>query len=102
MFDPDPFDRDDFTSEAPASSASAIEDSIRTAVFRDVLGTKAGRQFAREVLALCGLHRLSFSPDAALTAFREGERNVGLRLVADIGRLAPSALPSIMHSEDGK
>jgi hypothetical protein len=102
MFDTDPFDRESYLDPKPETAEVDTADNVRTAVFRDVLGTKAGQQFAREVLALCGLHRLSFTGDAATTAFREGEHNVGLRLIADIGALAPSALPTILYEGGAK
>lgn len=49
-----------------------------------------GRRFVWSMLERCGIFRTSFrpsQPDPYLTAFHEGERNVGLQLMSDIHRL---------------
>ena len=48
-----------------------------------------GRRIARGVLEHAGVFRLSFTRDAAETAFNEGGRNGGLRLLALIQTHAP-------------
>jgi hypothetical protein len=47
-----------------------------------------GRRFVRRLLGLCHLYESSFTGTEA-TFFREGERNVGLQLLAEIVRLCP-------------
>jgi hypothetical protein len=44
-----------------------------------------GRRFLRRVLALCGLGAISYVPgDTHATAFKEGQRNIGLWLEAQL------------------
>lgn len=47
-----------------------------------------GRRFVRRLLGLCHLYESSFTGTEA-TFFREGERNVGLQVLAEIVRLCP-------------
>ena len=61
-----------------------------------VLATGEGRRLMRRILALAALHSQTFSTDALLMAFNEGNRNFGLRLLAMIAEAAPSALAEIL------
>ena len=47
-----------------------------------------GRRFLWRLLQSCHLYESSFTGTSA-TFFREGERNVGLQVLADITRLCP-------------
>lgn len=50
-----------------------------------VVGLPQGRKLLREIIFdWCHVNRVSFSTEAVLTAFAEGERNIGLRLLADL------------------
>jgi hypothetical protein len=43
-----------------------------------LLSTREGARFFSRLLDLCGLYRMSYEPgDTHLTAFREGQRNIG-------------------------
>ena len=44
--------------------------------------TESGKQVLRDLLEFCHVFQSSYMPEAPMdTAFREGERNVGLRLL---------------------
>ena len=49
-----------------------------------VLGDPNGREWFYDLLSTCHQFSTSFDPNALKMSFREGERNVGLRIVADI------------------
>lgn len=49
-----------------------------------VLSDPRGRRFLWELLGRCGLYRLSYEHSGSATMFKEGERNIGLELVARI------------------
>jgi hypothetical protein len=49
----------------------------------DLLRRTEGRQYIWSFLAGCSIYQTSFGGDALAMAFREGERNTGLRLLAD-------------------
>jgi hypothetical protein len=48
------------------------------------LGSEDGQRVLRDLLAGCHMFRTSFDKDRGVMAFKEGERNVGLRLMAII------------------
>lgn len=62
---------------------------------RELLAQPAGRRTLWRLLGLSGVYRLSFSGDAAATAFNEGRRSVGLQLLADIEAAAPRAYAAL-------
>ncbi|MBX9946074.1 MAG: hypothetical protein K2Y40_18510 [Reyranella sp.] len=51
-----------------------------------LMNQREGRRFVWRLLQLCHLYESSFTGTSA-TFFREGERNVGLQVLADIVRL---------------
>lgn len=56
-----------------------------------LMSDKRGRRFMWRSLSAAGIYRLSFVPgDAMATAFAEGRRSEGLRLVALITQHCPS------------
>lgn len=56
---------------------------------RSVMDTPAGRRFMWALLGDCGLYRASFNNSGSITAFNEGQRDIGLRLVARITQDCP-------------
>lgn len=50
-----------------------------------LMGNKRGRRVMHRLLSHAGVYRLSYQPgDALATAFNEGQRNMGLRLVSTL------------------
>jgi hypothetical protein len=84
--------------EADADNAKLTED----ADLRWLVGDPRGRRIARRLLERSGIWRPSFTGDALNTAFREGERNVGLRFTAVLLRAAPEAAARIIAGQDGR
>ncbi|HEX4919321.1 MAG TPA: hypothetical protein VFV92_01100 [Candidatus Bathyarchaeia archaeon] len=64
----------------------SIEDGI---VMRGLMDTMQGRQFVYNKLAAAHVFHTSFSPNALIMAFNEGERSRGLDLLADIMMYCP-------------
>ena len=57
-----------------------------------VLGSIQGRRFVWRYLEECGVMRTSFNGELThSTAFAEGSRNVGLKMLADVNEALPSA-----------
>jgi hypothetical protein len=83
------------TSDAEQVSRARESESDRRdrqdAELRGVLNSYPGRSVIWRVLEQCGIYELSFSGDSHRTAFREGNRNVGLFLLTEVMRVAPDA-----------
>lgn len=59
---------------------------------RKVLSTPEGRRMIWRIWSLCGTFSSSYIPkDATHTAFREGQRDIGLALLLDINEAKPEA-----------
>lgn len=54
-----------------------------------------------DVLQLCNVYSSSFSHNALTTAFAEGKRAVGLKLLADIMRVAPENYATMARDFEG-
>jgi len=63
-------------------------ENSRIAAFRAVMATREGRQYVWWLLEQCGIFRTSFTGNST-TFFNEGQRNVGLVLIADINAACP-------------
>lgn len=61
-----------------------------------LLGTPNGRRWFADLLASCHIYSTSFDHDATVMAFREGERNVGLRLLSLASAASPDAILTMM------
>ena len=61
-----------------------VDESIRAAVFKKVMETREGRAWMHAILERAHVWRSSFSLDALAMAFSEGERNIGLAVLADL------------------
>jgi hypothetical protein len=75
---------------------------LRETGLKTLMGTSEGRMWMWWLLGMCGVYHLSFVPgNGDQTAFNEGARNIGLRLLAEIHRLCPE-LYGRMQSENQK
>ncbi len=66
-------------------------ESQRLTAVRGIMSVPEGRRWMWEVLEMCHVHHTSFTTNGLTTAFKEGERNVGLRIEADIMTAAPES-----------
>ena len=63
-----------------------------------LMGSRAGRAYVWELLSFCHVFRTSIvAGDPYATHVQEGERNVGLKLLADINRDAPEAYRTMVE-----
>lgn len=62
----------------------------------NLLQTRAGRAWMFSILEVGHIYQTSFGPDALTTAFREGERNLALKLLAQITAASPDGLIAMM------
>lgn len=66
-----------------------------------ILSEPMGRRFLWRYLDICGVFRSSFTGSSD-TFFREGERNIGLKLLADINESHPEAYLLMMKEAKGE
>ncbi len=69
-------------------AAKQTKDS-EEADFKWLMGSKRGRRIVWRQLDRAGVFRLSFNTNAMAMAFAEGNRNEGLRIIAQIHTLCP-------------
>jgi hypothetical protein len=95
-----------FADLARAQSGRSYSDAERYRDFRAVfLGNPIGRKVLYEILTWANMFRPAFVPgDPFATHYRDGERNVGLKILAVLNAEplpAPAtALTDLDHSED--
>lgn len=78
------FSASDRKSIRAAEKAARLAADRRASVTRSVMSTTEGREWMWDLLASCHIFATTFTPDPHQAAFSEGERNAGLRLLADI------------------
>lgn len=80
-----------------AQAAKLVEDDH---VIRSIMSTISGRRWMRELFELTHLFHTSFSTEALLMAAREGERNIGLQVLAALMRACPEAYVQMMREQN--
>ena len=85
-----------------AKSLAELRHERRLSDFRWVASDRRGRRFLRELIEFCELFKTTFTGGSE-TFLREGRRQVGLRLWADLSEAAPETFPVMMQEqrEDG-
>lgn len=66
----------------------------------EVLSTVQGRRFMWRYLTVCGIFKTSYSSDANNTFYLEGQRNIGLQLIADVNEADPTAYVTMMQESN--
>lgn len=69
--------------------AALVEATIRADVIRATMSTPTGRYWMWQLLAQCHIFSQTFTADPLTTAFNEGQRSIGLSLMADILTTCP-------------
>lgn len=65
--------------------------------FEFLMSRPEGRRFICRMLAATGVFRTSYTGEAYSTFFREGERNVGLKIMAAINNWTPDVYPQLLE-----
>lgn len=84
-----PFDASDKNAVQKRTADAKRKEAKRLNGLKQLCDSADGRAWLWELLKACGFSRTSFSPEPATMAFREGERNVALRILAEISRVSP-------------
>ncbi|API59633.1 hypothetical protein BSL82_10145 [Tardibacter chloracetimidivorans] len=101
MSDFDPFDIQGQEQDDAARAARAeLLASTEAGDVKWLMADLRGRRMVRRLLEQAGVFRSSFNGEALGTAFREGERNIGLRLLALVTEHAPERLVDVLTGKD--
>ncbi|MDE2021163.1 MAG: hypothetical protein KGJ13_12580 [Patescibacteria group bacterium] len=100
--DEQPYDASDPTQVNNRRRSESRRRAAQKQVLPNLLSTPAGRNWMWDKLEACRVFQTSFDlGDPHATTFNEGQRNIGLMLLADIGAQCPDALVLMMR-EKGK
>ena len=79
---------------------ASVRESIKRKEEREdmlkLLGMPEGRRVFWRLLSFCNIYGSSYSDNPGFMAFREGQRNVGNKILADIMSVAPEAYITMM------
>lgn len=90
----DPLDtRSHERAKADADLRAKLARESEEADLKWLMGSKRGRRIVWRQLERAGVFRLSFNTNAMQMAFAEGNRNEGLRMLAQIHALCPELYP---------
>jgi len=97
-----PYNADDPKQVNEARKRAGRRDRERLSVLGGLMDLKDGRAWMYSILEACHAFQPSFVPnDPYSTAFKEGERNIALRLLADIMAIAPDRYVDMMKEAKG-
>jgi hypothetical protein len=85
-----------------AEKADRLWEKDRHEFIRGVMALGPGRRWILEVLELCHIFRTTFSGEALTSAFAEGERNVGLRILGDVISSCPDQYIQMMREKNAR
>jgi hypothetical protein len=91
-----PFDASNETQVRQRNLAAKRREKADRDVLAGIMSSPDGRAWMWSVLSLCHIYGLSYDQDASVTAFREGERNIGLWFIQQINRTCPELLIKAM------
>lgn len=94
-----PFDAGDPDHVRDRARKAKRRDRAHDAVLGALMERAEGRAWLWELLGFCGVFQSSFAPNALEMARREGQRNVGLRLLAEINRVAPDGYMQMLKEQ---
>ena len=64
-----------------------------------LMSSKRGRRIVWRLLEKAGVYRSSFSAEPGVMAFQEGQRNIGLMIVAQIHAAAPGSYVRMIEEQ---
>ena len=92
--------------QAEAADSKALRDRMaaerEAADIRWLMESEQGRRIVWRILNQSGVFRSSFSSDALAMAFSEGNRNIGLQLMAQVHELCPDMYPEMVREANAR
>lgn len=87
---------DETAKRESAQLKARLRQETEEADYRWLMSTAQGRRIVWRMLERSGVYRSSFSSDAMVMAFNEGNRNSGLALLATVSNLSPAEYVEMM------
>jgi hypothetical protein len=85
-----------------ASKRAKAAERARRELIVHIMDINSGRAWLLEILEACHIFSPSFTPNALQMAFNEGERNVGLQLLASVMRYCPDKYTDMMRERNAR
>src|SRR6266571_4351878 len=88
-----------------AEKAARQSELVRSDIVRGIMSQPPGRAYIYDRLSVAHIFHSSFSADPLRMAFSEGERNIGLQLLADLLAFCPHQFTLMLqerNAEDGR
>lgn len=85
-----------------AEKAAKLADTQRLEIITNLMSAAPGRAWVCDLLEACHIFTTTYTGDALSGAFSEGERNVGLRLLADIMSACPQRYLEMMRERNDR
>src|SRR5216684_2102493 len=95
--DEQPFDAGDPVSVKRRRKDLSLAAREQGHALSSVMATVGGRAWMYDILVRCHVFSSSFNTNSMALAFSEGERNIGLKLIADIHEHCPNRYSEMMQ-----
>lgn len=83
-----------------AEKQSKVAEQQRAEIIFGLMSVAGGRSWMYDLLEFCSVFATTFSPNPSLAAFKEGQRNVGIRLLNDIMQSCPDQYVLMMRERN--
>lgn len=97
-----PYDTSDPETVNKARQKAGRQKRSDASVVGALMETKQGRAWIFGILDAAHIYQPSFDRDPHVTAFREGERNLGLRILSEVQSSAPREYTSMIEEAHGR
>jgi len=73
-----------------------LEVQADVAALKELLNLKSGRRYIWKWLGRCGVFKSSFDTSGSVTFFKEGQRDIGLKILAEVTAVDPDMFLQMM------
>lgn len=96
----EPFNASDPAQVAAKRRSAGKRRKASESIVYTIMSTQGGREWMYSLLGSCHCFNSSFTGEALTMAFREGERNVGLMLTAQIMNASPKEFVLMLEEQN--
>jgi|WetSurMetagenome_2_1015567.scaffolds.fasta_scaffold00850_4 hypothetical protein len=95
-----PFNASDPAQVAAKRRSAGRKRKAEESVVYTIMSTQSGREWIHGLLSSCHCFSTSFTGDSLSMAFKEGERNIGLMLTAQIMKASPDEFVTMLKEHN--